>query len=325
MTLNPVEKGLLALCISLAAVDAILAAWKGISVDLSGYGLMLSIGLVLLMAGQFYRNIRKDERIALAATAMGLLVLFSNVGSAFNYLLLPRDGTPIDRLLIEVDAALGYSWPAFTAWVAKSPFLTELLRTVYLFYLPQLILVALFLGFMLDRERLNLLLVAATSAALLAILSWALFPSSGASAVATLSDEVDRVVRPVVGVEYGRELYRLLEEGVSFISPQNTLGLIGFPSYHTVGALLCAYVLLPYRALRVPAIAVNALMIPAILVHGGHNLLDVLGGLALGLVAIALSGPVIGALHRYDRRTDRPADRLGARTTSPQPSAGPAD
>ena len=86
--------------------------------------------------------------------------------------------------------------------------------------------------------------------------------------------EIDRIVRPVVGSEYGAMLYRLYAM-VPKCLPKDGLGLIAFPSFHTVMACLCV-------AHRDLALSRGALHRPrrstapgaCHTVHGGHNLVD---------------------------------------------------
>ena len=92
-----------------------------------------------------------------------------------------------------------------------------------------------------------------------------------------------------VGPAYGSELVRLSQEGVDALSPRNILGLIGFPSFHTVMACMSVIFLARVRCLAIPAVLLNLLMMPAILVQGGHHLMDVFGGFAVFFLAYLLS------------------------------------
>ena len=186
-----IEKVLLAVIALIAILDIALISSKGTSVDVAGYVSSLSLGMVMLIFGQFYRTRRPNEGIALAFTATAILILFSNLGSAFNYLLLPRPSAPIDPFLVRIDALIGYHWPTLAGWAAQSSVTAETLRFVYLTSLPQLVLAVLFLGFGCHRRRLYVFLSAGMMSALLAIVVWAIFPSSSASAYWSLPEEVN--------------------------------------------------------------------------------------------------------------------------------------
>ncbi len=74
-------------------------------------------------------------------------------------------------------------------------------------------------------------------------------------------------------------------------------GLVGFPSFHTVMALMALFALWPYRIARFVLVPVSLLLLPGILAHGGHNLMDVLAG-----AAIAVGSWMLG-LRIYDAQT----------------------
>ena len=63
--------------------------------------------------------------------------------------------------------------------------------------------------------------------------------------------------------------------------------------------------------LRLPVLALNILMVPALLLHGGHHLSDFLGGLAVFAVACLAAGYVVNVL-RDDRAASAPAEHVHA-------------
>ena len=298
MAFHPIERLILMIVGAFVVVDGFLAWWKGIGVSANFFVFSLGSGLLFIALGQVYRRWRDSERIALTTHVIGLFILFSMVGSLFNVLLLPRPAAPIDAMLVRIDAWLGYSWPSLCAWIADYPFLNSVLRIVYQLTLVQLFVAFVVLGMLLDRRRLHAGALAMVLAAIAGILCWAMFPSGGASAYWTLAPEIDRVVRPIVSSEYGAMLYRLYEEGVPHIDSLQVTGLIGFPSFHTVMGLVSLIAVWPYRVSRLALLVVNALLAPAILIHGGHNLVDVIAGVFISIVAWRAGLAVFDAYER---------------------------
>lgn len=311
MVFHPIERLILMLVGAFAVVDVFLAWWKGIHVSVDFFLFSLGIGGLFIAVGQIYRRWRDSERIALTMHAIGLFILFSIVGSLFNVLLLPRPTAPIDATLVQIDAWLGYSWPALCAWVADYPLLNAVLRFAYQLTLAQLFVAFVLLGMSLDRRRLHAGALAMVIAAIAVIFCWAMFPSGGASAYWTLDPEIDRIVRPVVNSEYGALLYRLYEDGVRNIDSLQVTGLIGFPSFHTVMGLISLIVVWPYRAFRITLLVVNSMLAPAILIHGGHNLVDVFGGAIISLATWRVGLAVFDA---YERASRQQADVFGNST-----------
>ncbi|EKF19544.1 hypothetical protein NA2_06607 [Nitratireductor pacificus pht-3B] len=270
-------------------VDIGLVAGGGVSVDWSGYAMVVLCGSGVLGVGLAYRLSGRDEKIALAAISAGLFVLFTIVGSALNYLVIPAGTERIDPLLIRLDAVLGYSWPALVVWVAEFPALGSLLRWTYLSSLPQFVIVILVLGMTGRRDLLHGFLLTGILAAIVTIAFWLVFPSSGPSAFFPIPAEAVAKLGMVVSPDYGAELNRLMGEGVTHLSPTDTLGLIAFPSFHTVMALMSIWFMRTIRPLFPLFVIVNMLMLPAILVHGGHHFVDLFGGLAAFAIGHALA------------------------------------
>ena len=85
---------------------------------------------------------------------------------------------------------------------------------------------------------------------------------------------------------YAHQLAALLAHGPGLISPTDTKGLIGFPSYHAVLALLVMFYAWKVSWLRWPAVALNLLVLVATPIQGGHHLIDLLGGGAVAALAL---------------------------------------
>ncbi|MEI2300306.1 phosphatase PAP2 family protein [Ensifer sp. MJa1] len=286
MRFLPAETAVLGTIAALGAIDIVLIGINGIDVDVPGYSLVILVGLALLAGGQFYRYVRKEEPIASAAIAAGSFVLFSIVGSAFNYMFLPIRFAPIDPLLMQVDAMLGYHWPAFVGWAAESPWIGTSLYFIYFTSLPQLLGLILFLGFSGRTDTLHRFLLTGVLGALLSIGFWIFFPTFGAKAYDALPASVLSAIPLAVDPAYGAELVRLGREGVLYLSPKNILGLIGFPSFHIVMACMSVYFAMQTRFLFPIFAVLNALMLPAVLVQGGHHLTDIFGGMAAFAIAL---------------------------------------
>lgn len=298
MTFLPAEKLCLSIVVLMAAINGYLIVLWNVSVDVAGYAPFVGIGLATVLVGQFYRVIRKDERLALAAIAVGIFVLFTLVGSVLNYLLLPVQFPVIDQALAGVDAMLGFSWPALIRWAADFPSFSGVLHFVYFTSLPQMMIVILVLSYVRDDRALHRFLVTGLLGALLAMLFWTFWPSFGTSAYYTLPEELVESTQLAVTPAYGAQLNRLAQDGVTFLSPHDALGLIAFPSFHTVMACLSVWFMARSALLFVPTALLNILMLPAILIHGGHHLMDVFGGVLTFAFAFVLSGVLLRALVR---------------------------
>ncbi|MBL6431638.1 MAG: phosphatase PAP2 family protein [Alphaproteobacteria bacterium] len=255
----------------------------------------------MLALGLYYRVSRRDPNIALAAMAAGLFILFTISISVFNYLLLPVGPRRIDGLLMHIDWLMGYSWPDLVAAMSTMPTFGRALGFVYMSSLFQFVLLILTLGLTGRAAELHRFLLTGVLAVSLSILFWFVFPSSGPSAYFDIAPDVIARLGMVVGPAYGEELNRLALEGVSLVSPRDVLGLVAFPSVHLVMALMAVWFASSVRPLFVLFVLVNLPMPLAVLVHGGHHLVDLFGGLAVFALSVALSARLLaGAIPATD-------------------------
>lgn len=293
MRLLPAERFFATLIGALAVIDLSLVVVNKVAIDWAGYALPTVGAVMLIIVGQYYRILRNEERLALALGASGLFILFTLVASVFNYLLLPIRFPIIDSFWVRLDARMGYDWPTFVTWIAQWPLLATILRLVYFSSLLQLAVVILILAFVDKPISLWHFLLTGATSVLGCIAVWFFFPSFGASAVHGLPQQILDIVRIPVDPKYSREVLRLAQEGPGYISPQNILGLIGFPSFHTVMACMSVLFLARIRWIFPFALLLNIAMVPAILVHGGHHLSDVFGGVMIFVAAYFLADKLL--------------------------------
>ncbi|HRP79704.1 MAG TPA: phosphatase PAP2 family protein [Aquamicrobium sp.] len=295
MLLYPGERIVAGVIVLLFVADGLLILRTPATLDWGGYAFSLAVGFAGCALGLAYRHSRRSEEIALATLAAGLFVLFTIVGSLFNHLLLPVGESRLDAALASIDGWLGYSWPDLVAATAGFPAFGALLRLVYLSSLPQLVVVILVLGLSGRRAPLHRFLVTGVFGALISVGVWSAMPSFGPAVYHPVAAETVEALAMVVGPAYGAELSRLAVEGPTLLSPKDALGLIAFPSFHTVMACMAVWFTRPFPRLFPAFLVVNLLMVPAILVHGGHHLMDVFGGVAVFALALAAAGRLLRA------------------------------
>jgi PAP2 superfamily len=300
MLLFPMERLCIAIMLATTAMCAALAAWKGITI----IGATLLSGCVIaalfFFTGLFFRTVRKDDVLSLLFLNIGLFSLFTFVAVLYNHLLLPLSTPVIDPLLIRIDAWFGFDWPALMQWVAQHVWFSELLRYAYESSLYIVLLTFLMVSVHNNRFRVHTFVLALQISSLMTITVWSIFPGAGASAHWTLDPAIEAAVNPIVGTAYGQQLLELYKTGSVEIDVFNLKGLIGFPSYHTVMALIVIYGLWGYWKCLALASPVIILTVPAIFIHGGHNLTDFIAGAAITTASVY-------AAHYWQVRISRPS------------------
>lgn len=79
------------------------------------------------------------------------------------------------------------------------------------------------------------------------------------------------------------------------------VGVICFPSFHVVWAILCAQALWGFRLLRIPVSILSAIIVASTLATGNHYFCDVLAGIVVAAVAIVSTERFAGWLAKTDR------------------------
>jgi PAP2 superfamily len=273
----------------MAALSIIIAQLKHINVLYSEYIFRGTLALVFLGIGQFCRRVRAYPSIATSATAVALFLVAGQVMRLFNYTLLPYDYSSIDHLLAWLDAKLGFVWSSFAVEMTNYPKLCNLLGLVYISCYLQIASLVIMLGIFRRNSAITRFLSANVIGGLITICIWFLFPSSTPSAFQALSPEIGSKLDLVLSVEWGKWLAAVGHSGLHTLNPSELGGIVGFPSFHTVMAILILRYAKEFPGGLAFYSTLNVLMIPAILLHGAHNLVDVIGGCAVGAISIWLT------------------------------------
>jgi membrane-associated phospholipid phosphatase len=214
-----------------------------------------------------------------------------------------------DALLAQIDHALGLDWVAMTLLVARHEWLQALLRFAYQSFIWQPVVVIGLLALSGAHRRLQVFMLAWAVALAIALGGLALAPARTAwihfGAHTSLPD---------LGVEVGSAQATTLEAlragGLRNLLNDPLEGIVAFPSFHTVGALLYAWALWEYAWLRWSAVGLNGLMILATPVIGAHYFIDTIAGACVAPAALKVARWMTGAANiNYALSLNRPVIR----------------
>lgn len=278
-----------AITLAVAAADVVGLAALGFSVPLERVALMCGVGGGMLLLAWIYTEKRPNPVIAAGARAAGFLVLFTMLLATMSYL-----GTSLalplwDGRFAALDRALGFDWTAHLAFVAAHRWLELPLEVAYHSSLPQVAIVVVALTTSGRAERLGqfTLLFAVTATVIIVVSS--ITPAAGAYAWHQPASSLTTSLRDGAAGRWHLDDFFALRDGSLRTVPLGNLqGLVSFPSFHTALAIVTLWALRPVRRLTAPAYAMNGALILATLSIGGHYLVDVLGGAAVGIGAIAI-------------------------------------
>lgn len=264
----------------IGVLDAVLLIRSGLA--FTGWQLSAGIAFGLFATAFIYARIRVVPALAELTSYAALWVSFSVLGAINTYLAASLARPLQDTLLATGDAALRFDWAAWTAMVRAHPAWNLALRAAYSSLMLQIFAsLALFSLLrianrnreMLTAAAIGLLLTSAIAGAIPALGPWLHFDTG-----AWITEDTDYLAH-VQALRSGN--------GASFSVP-DLQGIVVFPSYHTVLAII---ITVAHRGVRwtFPFFAaLNALMLVSIPSEGGHYLVDMIGGVVVALVALAL-------------------------------------
>jgi hypothetical protein len=261
------------------------------------------LGICAIVAALGFLSIAVLRMEVLGAILL-LLALGCAVGRAaiaLTYVVtsLCRDMPLRDAMAARADAALGFHWPDMLGWFNANPAVSDLLASCYQGLLLQLpvLLIALALAARLREAQVALL------AGLIGILianAIALFmPACGPYAHFGLTGDQHPNIE-LVSAAIAVPEHALVRAGaVIDLDARGLMGLVTFPSVAALLAVVTAWAWWSVPYLRWLGIAFNAGVLASTPLHGSHYLVDVIVGVALAVVSIALASRILA---RFDTR-----------------------
>jgi len=293
--LKPAERIMMGVGAVAVLVSVPLVLLRGTAVDYGNYSFLAMIVIPLIGLGLFYRISGRSERIASAIICTVAFAIFTNALNFFNYAMLPTTGLRLDTYIAAMDAFFGFHWPSAMAWLAELPTLNVILQIAYASTLPQFAVIIITMGLLGRYDDLHHFALCVTITATLTICFWLMFPTFGAKSMFELPPEIWQAVAPIVDAQYAKDVVRISTLGPAIISPEETRGLIAFPSYHAVLAFTAMYAVRNIWWLVVPLWPVNLLILPATVFHGGHHAMDAPAGLLMFLLGVVLANQLMNS------------------------------
>jgi len=236
---------------------------------------------LLLAIGFFYGSIRRNAQLADMALWGALVAACSVAAAIFTYLTATLGFPLVDSELVTIDAGLGFRWPAWFQFVNSHPLLKTLFVILYTSLLPECAASILYFAHRSRSDRIAEFLLGALISILIAATISGIFPALGAFA--------HFGVPGPTWANYPSHLLALREGGAASFSVNEFQGIITMPSYHTVLAILIIYAYRGFGRLFALALALNGLMLLSLPSEGGHYVIDVIAGVAVVAVTIAIT------------------------------------
>jgi hypothetical protein len=238
------------------------------------------------------------HRVGVVLSGLFLYAVIS-AGTAMLAMSLATWNLPLwDGALLRVDRAMGYDWLTYTMWVESHPHLQLLYGISYssILWQPAVICLALPLS---NRDERLLRYLCATFATLIACTAiFAVMPVTTAwiyeHSLTTAQMDMLHLQRPDKG--WVHELLEIRAGRARLVGWGIDAAIIGFPSFHCAAGVLNTWAVWKNRSLRSLFLPLNAAMIAATPLGGGHYLIDLIAGTLVAIAGIHLARGLSSAL-----------------------------
>ena len=281
------------LWLAILAIAVLTAAWMrlaGLALD-PGSALapaLTCLGLELLAT--VYSTRRPEPAFAVTLSGLAQVIAFSACAGLLSYAAAATGGPLWDQTFHDLDRSLGLDWTAYLHVLNERPDLGFVLSLAYRSLMLQVILLVVLLGFTGRLRALRDFVLAYMIAGLTAVLLSGLMPAMAMFVHLGLRPEDFPRLDPAAAYVHLAPLTGLRDGTLRVVSLSHVEGIITFPSFHAALGTLFARYLWMSRVTRWPGLALNAMLIAATPIDGGHYFVDVGAGILIAVAAMASIG-----------------------------------
>ena len=194
-------------------------------------------------------------------------------------------------MLVTADRMLGFDWYDMMVGMAITPYLNEVFFRVYNMVLPQIALLLVALAWNGHAEKVYRYCLAIAVGALIAIFDLGDWSRRWAPNRSTRCRRMSRARLTLsVTTDYGKRAGGAAAQRARLHHASDVRGLIAFPSYHGVLALIVTlYALAVFAGCAGRSWLINAVVLISTPIQGGHHLVDVLAAFPVAALSIFIA------------------------------------
>jgi hypothetical protein len=251
-----------------------------IHTNLSGYLIAIFAAFAMVTPLPIYWH--EKGRIALRESTLVIpweLLLAAIL--PFLVLIAARLHMPLqDPFFGRIDQLLGVSVPGIVRW-ANHHWLGAVINSSYPLLQPLLAVAALAPALAGKVKHAREFLLANLLAFAIGVPAFGLLPAIGPWYYYHLS--------PNSAQAYCWTQLQLLRLPGDFVFRSQAVGVVCFPSFHVIWAILCAAALWGFRPIRIPIALLSMMIVASTLTTGWHYFSDVLGGIVVAAISMAIA------------------------------------
>jgi membrane-associated phospholipid phosphatase len=238
---------------------------------------LVAIGVAVLWIGAAYYRHRQELRVASTLAILASFMWSGFAGFSLAMLALEAGFPLVDRLLATLDRALLFDQERFAWAIASLPGAGATLDVIYMLSVPLIFAAALVHALRADREKLRELSIVYTGSLAATVLISGLTPAIGTFAHYGFPPELTSLLPARAGT-YHLEDFARIRAGDFTLDPLAMNGVVTFPSFHMVMAMIIAFTFRSIPIVNIAAVGISALTIVATIIIGGHYVIDLVAG-----------------------------------------------
>lgn len=229
--------------------------------------------------------------VQLAADAFAQYVLIAFFATMLTYSAATVGQPLIDRELLIADQFIGYDWRTYASLVAGHPQIARVMMISYglIFFLPLVVIASV--SVTKNVQALEKFILAALISLVLTVGLFVLFPATTAWTYLRVSDTELSAFHylPLSSEGWIGKLMGIRQGGAANLRHWLGYGLIAFPSFHCIAALLFIWGTWTIRWLRTPMMVVCLALIAATPIFGGHYVMDLVAGAVVMVASVMIA------------------------------------
>lgn len=199
----------------------------------------------------------------------------------------------IDDGLLAIDRFLGFDWRGHAQWLMQQPrWFNDFLRFCYQSYGMQAVILIPILFIRNHSDYAQRFVMAFYITGMMTAVIATFLPAEAMFAHFNIQPEEYPGLEAAAARLHLPELTAMRSHATDELLYPG-MGIVTFPSFHTVMAVLLIYVSIPFRLVRWIAIPINIGMVVSTPYHGGHYLIDVIAGLVIAFIGIYLAERIL--------------------------------
>jgi hypothetical protein len=285
---------------TLAAVTTGLIVALRLPVEIGRLSLNVVVTLVFLPVAIAYSRYRFDARLAGICDAVALLSSYTLVAAVcIDATTAAGAGVALwDERLLAADHVLHLDWRACLTWLDGHAALGSILDICYRSALDQVGVTILVLGLFGRVRRLQTFVLAMQISLLVCAAAPAFMPALGIYNFLHIVAATDHPHIPLTSMNGALSQILQLRGAAPHIRLDDIEGIVVCPSFHTVLAILFAWAFWTVPVLRWAMLGLNAGMLAATPLSGGHYFVDLVAGAGLALASLRAAGWLVARCYR---------------------------